>query len=79
MSNKVDVKLNSSGIQELMKSESVQELLLATADTVVKRCDGSYATNVYVGKTRANASIITNDSATYHRNLKNNELLKALG
>lgn len=61
-----------------MKSSEMQALLQEKANEVVSRCGGSYETDVYVGRTRANASIITHDSATYHRNLKDNELLKAL-
>lgn len=72
------VVLNSSGFTELMKSQEVQYYLQQKATDIVNRCGGVYETDIYVGKSRANASIVTHDSATYHRNLKNNELLKAL-
>lgn len=74
----VRVVINMQGIQELRKSSEMQSLLKERADEIVSRCSGIYDTDAYVGKTRANASIVTHDSATYHRNLKNNELLKAL-
>lgn len=72
------VILNKQGVEELLKSAEMQKLLQEQADEIVSRCNGNYETNTYVGKTRANASIITHDSATYHRNLKDNELLRAL-
>lgn len=77
MSN-VKVILNKDGVIELMKSPEMQALLQERANEIVSRCGGLYETDVYVGKTRANSSIVTHDSATYHRNLKDNELLKAL-
>ena len=72
------VVINKTGINELMKSEEMQKILQEKADEIVRSLSGSYETDTYVGKTRANASIVTHDSATYHRNLKDNELLKAL-
>lgn len=73
------VKLISSGIQELMKSEEVIGELQRHADNIVKKCaKGSYATSQYVGKSRANVSIYTTDRATYFRNLHTNELMKNL-
>lgn len=77
--SKVKIELLKSGIEELMKSEEIQEVLQSEANEVVGRCAGSYDVDIFVGKTRANSSIITRDSATYHKNLKDNELLKALG
>lgn len=76
--SKVNVELISSGLIELMKSPEMQEILQEKANEVVSRCGGVYETDIYVGKTRANSSIVTHDSATYHRNLRDNELLKAL-
>lgn len=74
----VRVVINKTGINELMKSDEMQKMLKEKADDIVRNLGGTYETDTYVGKTRANASIVTHDSATYHRNLKDNELLKAL-
>ena len=41
--------------------------------------DGYYDANQCIGKTRANVSIITRDKKTFFKNLKDNELLKAIG
>lgn len=78
MSN-VKIELLEKGLEELMKSEEIQEELLNQANNIVTRCSGNYETDVYVGKTRANASVVTRDAKTYHKNLKTNELLKAAG
>lgn len=78
MSNKIKVEINMAGIRDLRNSEEMQAMLFEKANEIAGRCSGSYETDVRPGKTRANASIITRDSATYHRNLKDNELLKAL-
>ena len=72
------IELINSGLSELMKSEDIQGILKDKADDIVSGLKGSYETDVYVGRTRANSSIITKDKDTYFRNLKNNELLKAL-
>lgn len=74
----VNIVLSKDGIRELLRSEEVQGMLQERANEIVRRCGGVYDTDVYVGKNRANSSIVTHDSATYHRNLKDNELLKAL-
>lgn len=74
----VKVVLNSSGVSELLKSPEIQAVLKEHADRIAQSCSGAYETDVYVGKTRANASIITRDGATYRHNLKTNELLKAI-
>lgn len=79
MSSNIEIELLSSGIQSLMKSDDVMKELQTRADNIVKKCpNGNYETSQYVGRNRANVSIYTTDSATYFRNLENNELLKAL-
>lgn len=79
MSSSVEVSLNRSEVGKLLKSNEVMSELDKQADAIISRCGGNYTKSEYVGKTRANVAIITNDSETYHNNLKNNELLKALG
>lgn len=77
MSN-VKIELNQDGIRELLQSEEVMSLLESQADGIVGTASGSYDTNAFIGKTRATVTISTTDAATYHRNLKDNELLKML-
>lgn len=76
--SKIKIVLDRKGIKELMQSKEVQDELLKEANEIVKSCEGNYETNVYAGKNRSNASIITRDSKTFFKNLKDNELLKAL-
>lgn len=76
--SKINVQIISKGLFELMKSEEIQDTLQNEADKVVSRCKGDYDTDVYVGKNRANASIVTRDKKTFFKNLRDNELLKAL-
>jgi len=77
MSKKYRISLSYTGIGEILKSDEVRQHLQSIADGVVSRCEGNYDTNVYVSD-RVGVSITTSDSETYHRNLNNNEILKAL-
>lgn len=74
----IQIELNSTGIQELLKSEGVQNFLNEQADAIIGRCDGNYEKDTRIGKNRANVSIKTTDEHTWRKNLKDNELLKAL-
>lgn len=76
--SKTKIVLNSKGITDLLKSQEIQTFLQEKAQDIVSRCSGAYETDVYVGKNRANSSIITRDAATFRKNLKDNELLRAL-
>ena len=78
MSNAV-VTLNYSEVGNLLKSDEVMAELNAQADAIIGRCSGNYEKSEYVGKKRANVAIMTTDEETFHSNLNNNELLKALG
>lgn len=76
--SEVQIELSDEGIQELLKSEEVQNFLSEQADTIIGRCEGNYEKDARVGKTRANVSIKTTDEHTWRKNLKDNELLRAL-
>ena len=76
--NNVQIELDSAGIQELLKSEEVQQCLTEQAEAIIGRCEGNYETDVHVGKKRANVAIKTTDEHTYWKNLADNELLRAL-
>ena len=73
---KVQVKLNWTGVQELMKSEEMQTLLEERAKAIEGRCGEGYTHDVYVGSTRANAMILTDTAKAYYDNLRNNTILK---
>lgn len=78
--SKVVVRLVGKEISnQLLKSEEVKNLLKEKAEEIVARCSGTYEISEHTGAKKSNVSIITKDADTYHRNLKDNELLKALG
>ena len=76
--SEVKVYLNSAEVGNLLKSNEVMQELNAQADVIINRTSGNYEKSEYVGRTRANVSIMTSDKDTYYRNLQDNELLKAL-
>lgn len=76
--SKVKIVRNKNGIRELLQSDWIQGILKDKADDIAKKCEGTYETDIYIGRERANSSITTSDWSTYKRNLKGNELLKAL-
>lgn len=77
--SKVIVELNREAVFEIMKSDEVVDFIQKKADDIVGKCQkGSYETNQWIGKHRANVSIVTRDKDTYFRNLESNELIKAL-
>lgn len=70
--------LNSKGLNELMKSAEMQSILTQKAKAVAAKCGAGYETDIYVGKTRANASIGPKTKKAKRDNYKNNTLLKAV-
>lgn len=76
MANKF--KLNYSGVGQLMKSEQMQAILSEKANAIQQRCGEGYETDVYVGKTRANAMVKATSFKAKRENMKNNTLLKAV-
>lgn len=76
---KNELVLNSEGIQALMKSEEIQDVLLGEAKKLSQRAGFGYSTDVYVGKTRANASVRCFTNSSKKENLEVNSLLKAGG
>lgn len=75
---KHEIVLNSAGVREMLQSPEMQAMLLERANEIAARAGTGYSTDVFVGKTRANASVFANDEETMRDNLKNNTLLKAL-
>lgn len=75
---KTKIKLNSAGVREMLKSESMQALLSERASEIAARAGAGYGTDVFVGKTRANASVFVNDREAMRDEMNNNTLLKAL-
>lgn len=75
----VVIKLNDQGIQELLKSEEVIEVLRTHARSVLNSAGNGYSISEYKGKTRGNVSVYAETQEAYKDNLENNTLLKAVG
>ncbi|WP_347714319.1 hypothetical protein [uncultured Parvimonas sp.] len=71
-------KINKTGVSELMKSGEMQAILRGKAKEIASRCGSGYGTDIYIGKTRANASVGAITKKAKRDNYKNNTLLKAV-
>ena len=78
MSQNVKIELNSSGIVKLLKSDGVQSIVMATAETVKNRCGSGYESDVHEMPKRIISSVYTAERAAYQDNLDNNTLLRAV-
>jgi len=76
---KIEIELNSTGIQEVLKSAEVTKELETYGEQIVGRCGDGYATETYVGKTRAAVKVKPDTPHAYYSNLKHNTILKAVG
>lgn len=79
----VKIKLNESGIEELMKSDEIVECLTEVAqqicDIANAECEGFEISQYPQGKSRANVSVGASDRKAYYHNMKHDTLLKAMG
>jgi len=55
----IRIEVNSAGIQSILKSDEVQELLRTKADRIAAAAGDGFEASSRVGKTRARASVIT--------------------
>ena len=76
--SKLKIKLNSAGVQSLLKSSEMQNVLSGHATAIRQRAGDGYEQDVYVGKTRANAMVKATSFKAKRDNMKNNTLLKAV-
>ena len=70
--------LNRSGVAELMRSPEMQAILQDHASAIRNRCGSGYKQDIYVGRNRANASVIAKSAKAKRDNKKNNTILKAV-
>lgn len=78
MSEEIRWEFFDDNISGIMRSDAMIDVLRECANQIKERCSGNYEISEYVGPTRANVSIYTTDRKTYFKNLKDNELAKAL-
>lgn len=76
---KVKFELNLPGLNQIMKSDGMQAHLQAAGDAVTNVADGNYGVDVHVATWTAIASVYPEDLESYRKNMKQNELLKAVG
>ena len=76
--NSLKVKLNSSGVREMLKSAEMQSLLAERAQAVVNRLGDGYAADPYLGKNSAKVSIHPETAKAFRETYKENSILKAL-
>lgn len=78
MSN-LKIELDSAGIQALLKSQEIVDVLQSQADNIRAQLGDQYQTSQHIGKTRANVSVYTDDPDALQDNATNNTMLKAMG
>lgn len=75
----IKIKLNSAGVQEMLKSVGAQSVCAEHAKRVLARCGDGYEMDTYIGQRRVNCGVYPATAKAYYKNLKENTLLKALG
>lgn len=78
MSKLLEFKLNKQGVRELLRGQSMQDVLRGYADQKVQEAGDGYAAEVHVGKNRAYANIYPETKEAYFDNLDNNTLEKVI-
>ena len=80
---KLELELNSAGIQALLKSQEivgkVEDIAHRVCDAAVESSGRSYEVETTIGAKRGWASVKAADAHAYYSNLKHNTLAKALG
>ena len=75
---KVKIVLNTKEVFNIMKSKEMQDICIANAEEIQARLGDEYGTDIFVGKTRANASVGPMTKKALNDVKKNNTLLKAM-
>lgn len=78
MAKKVEIKLNSAGIQELLKSAEIANKCMQTARSVQARVGDGYEVQSRNYPERTGAAVVAVSQEAIKENLKDNKLLKAL-
>lgn len=79
MSKKITVKLNSAGIQELLKSPEIAAACKEQAEAVASRAGDGYEVEERSYAERTGYVVSAETDEARRDNMKNNTLLKALG
>ena len=77
--SKVRIKLNTKGVGELLKGQDMQNALSEIAEGIKQRAGGDgYEVSNFVGRKRANASVVATTQKAIIANNENNTILKSL-
>jgi hypothetical protein len=79
MGKKVEIKLNSTGVRELLKSPEIQAACMDEALKVAGRAGGGYEAQTRSYPERSGAAVVAGTEEAKRDNLRNNTLLKAMG
>lgn len=79
MSSSMEIKLNYSGVGELLRSSEMAAVLSEQAEKIRSRCGDGYSTDTYGAGTRVVASVYTETTEAMQNELENNTLLRAIG
>ena len=71
--------MNSKGVQELLKSPEMQNILREDVRAIAGRAGDGYFSDVKVHKKRAVGRAYPGTAEARHDNYENNTLLKAIG
>ena len=74
MSNDVKIKLNSAGIQELLKSPEIQGAVSEVCGRIAQNAGSGYSSNVQIGKRRSVGRVYAGSKKAIRDNYKNNTL-----
>jgi len=74
----VKVKLNSSGVRELLRSSEMMAVCKEHADKAQSKLGDGYEVTTHTGAKRVNASVGTATADAMRDNMENNSILKAL-
>lgn len=79
MSSSMEIKLNYSGVGELLRSSEMAAVLSEQAEKIRSRCGDGYSTDTYSAGTRVVASVYTETTEAMQNELESNTLLRAIG
>lgn len=75
---KVEIKLNTSGVREMLQSQEMKSICEEHANNAIGKLGPGYTVTSMTGKTRVNASVYAESYEARRENMKSNTILKAL-
>lgn len=79
MSNSVEIKLNSDGVRELLKSSGIATACKEQAEAIARRAGDGYSVSKRTYPERTGYVVTADTQEARSDNLENNTLAKALG